>query len=468
MCKPKPMSRLLRPGIACAIPLVSTFLSSCGFVDHFGPRVYDNNLQSQDALNQEALVNIVRASRFQPLNFVAVAQLTGGQSETLTTGLPTVTFGPGQIPSQKQWVFGSNSLGSAATSSFQTSPLQTTAFQQGMISPISAKEVAILLSLFPRESVYYAVLDGIKLTTKTYVYYLRNDPSDDFLDGVTPNDQCKIVAEPKEVDTLTAEIWQPRNDRLCNFSKFVHVLHQAMDWGLSSELMVITSGQNKTAPGPSPNTNPPQTKSGQMSGKATKSNTPGAGGANGGGAATMVCPSASGGGGSGGGGQSGGQQGSTSSCTVGHVCFDPAVALPSVKKLLIQGGVSNICGSNNSSSDYEFPFGSVTAQITMVFRSPEGIYRYLGKLLRDHTNSRVTLSYPDAQPLPREPFLNIIKGTGGTGDCFISVYYDGQSYCVPRAGASNTAMMIDILEQLRNLAISPTDLNAALSVRVVN
>jgi hypothetical protein len=165
-------------------------LASCGFVDHFGPRVYDNNLQSQDALNQETLLNIVRASRFQALNFVAISQLTGGQTETLSSGLPTVTFGPSQIASQKQWVFGSNSLSSVANASFQTNPLQTTAFQQGMMTPISPKTAALLMATLPHESVYYAILDGIKFKTDNYVYYFRNDPLDDAYEGAPTNNKC--------------------------------------------------------------------------------------------------------------------------------------------------------------------------------------------------------------------------------------------------------------------------------------
>jgi hypothetical protein len=188
-------------------------LSSCAFVDHFAPRVYDNNLQSQDALSQETLVNIVRASRFQPLTFVAVSQLSGGQTETLNTGLPTLTFGPGQTNAQKQLIFASNSLASSATSSFQTAPLQTTLFHQGMITPISLKTAAILLASYPRESVYFAVLEGIRLTTTDYVYYLRNDPSDEWFEGITSNEQCRVIAEAREVDTLTADIYLPRNDR---------------------------------------------------------------------------------------------------------------------------------------------------------------------------------------------------------------------------------------------------------------
>ena len=77
----------------CSI-LVATLSGSCAAVDQFGSRVRDGNLNSQDALNQETLLNIIRARDLQPLNFFAITQVSGGQTETLNTGMPTVTFGP--------------------------------------------------------------------------------------------------------------------------------------------------------------------------------------------------------------------------------------------------------------------------------------------------------------------------------------------------------------------------------------
>ncbi len=50
---------------AAVIVVVAALLSSCAFVDAFGPRVYQNNLTFQDANSQEALLNIVRASRYE-------------------------------------------------------------------------------------------------------------------------------------------------------------------------------------------------------------------------------------------------------------------------------------------------------------------------------------------------------------------------------------------------------------------
>src|SRR3972149_6602612 len=102
-----------RVGTLCLEILLALLLSSCGLVDHFSPRVYDANLNSNQVLNQETLLNIVRESQFQPLNFVVISQLAGQHTETLNNGLPTITFGPGQTTAQHQAVFGPNSLADA-------------------------------------------------------------------------------------------------------------------------------------------------------------------------------------------------------------------------------------------------------------------------------------------------------------------------------------------------------------------
>jgi hypothetical protein len=45
--------------------------------------------------------------------------------------------------------------------------------------------------------------------------------------------------------------------------------------------------------------------------------------------------------------------------------------------------------------------------------------------------------------------------------------YGGQFYCVP-SYSRHTAMLMDILIQLRNLSIQSADLNSAFTVRLTN
>ncbi|WP_459162095.1 hypothetical protein [Bradyrhizobium japonicum] len=107
------------------VPLSFLLLASCAAVDQFGERIYDGNRNSQLAQNQETLVNIVRSSHLQPLNFVAITQVSGGQTESLNTGLPTVTFGPLQTVAQHQYQI-SNSVQSGVSGNYQSAPLVST------------------------------------------------------------------------------------------------------------------------------------------------------------------------------------------------------------------------------------------------------------------------------------------------------------------------------------------------------
>jgi hypothetical protein len=61
--------------------------------------------------------------------------------------------------------------------------------------------------------------------------------------------------------------------------------------------------------------------------------------------------------------------------------------------------------------------------------------------------------------------LQILR-TGGPG-CFVWISYELENYCVP-IDAYKTATVLDILVQLRNLAITPNDLNSGFSVRLIN
>jgi len=90
--------------------LISASAFGCAFVDYFTPRQYALNLNSEEALNQETLLNIVRASQYRPMTFMAVSQLTGSQMENFNIGLATITFGPGKSAAAKEFIFGPNTL----------------------------------------------------------------------------------------------------------------------------------------------------------------------------------------------------------------------------------------------------------------------------------------------------------------------------------------------------------------------
>jgi hypothetical protein len=192
---------------AALAAVAGLLLSSCAFVDNYTPRLYQNNLGFGDFTSQEVLLNIVRASRHEALSFVAVSSEGGMQTETLGTGLPIFTLGPAQAAVQKQFAFAGNSLSSSAQSQYSVQPLSTTNFMQGMLTPIGARTLAMLLGTHPRPWVFYATVAGIKLIGKAangrdLVYYFTNDPADDEYDGVATNEKCRDLIKDAYIDAL--------------------------------------------------------------------------------------------------------------------------------------------------------------------------------------------------------------------------------------------------------------------------
>src|ERR1700674_5660276 len=89
-------------------------LAQCKMVDTVDGRFQQINRSSATARNESILLNIVRASRNAPLNFVAISRLSGTTQATAGAGLPSLLTGPYPVATGAR--FATNSLlGAAAT-----------------------------------------------------------------------------------------------------------------------------------------------------------------------------------------------------------------------------------------------------------------------------------------------------------------------------------------------------------------
>jgi len=249
-------------------------------------------------------------------------------------------------------------------------------YQQGKLTPISPKVMALLIVNHPRELVFFAVISGIKLTghekdTKNQVaYYFQNDPADDRINGIQAYDQCETILDRTPVGTGIYN-----DDSTCNFSKFSNILGLMIEFGLTSEL--TTNG--------------------------------------------------------------------------GHFCWDPALALPKYKSIVLTE-TTNVCGKPGA---FQMNFGKIIFQdVEIVVRSTDAIYQYLGKLLRDNSASLLNPGFVSSSYKADGPLLNIaiMSGEKSTG-CIISESVGKEFYCVPHDGGGNTVKLISILEELRNLSM---------------
>ncbi len=386
------------------------------------------------------------------MNFVAITQVTGGQSETLSTGLPTITFGPQQSIAQHQFPI-SNSLSSGATGGYQSNPLVSTTFQHAMLSPVSLRTLALLTSSHPREPVLYALIDSITLldTKGDFIVRFQNDPT-----------RPKTAAACERADNPASAADLQYVAANCNYDAYVRLLEALISAGLTAELI-------------------PEPQTSATGGKSAR-------GGDGSDAASK-------------------EKGTQ---FVGHICFDPTRTVPGYRvgplcrayDYKAKNSRPNISGKasstntkdktdKNSKATSKPESANATPTVTIYtsqidpktrrskqialgpfilslsIRSPVGVYGFFGKLFSQDAGGSFKYNTGEVKNLigPDEPFINITSDT--SAGCYTSVRYESRTYCVPTA-ARNTTLMFTILQELRNLSIQSTDLNSAFTVRITN
>jgi len=436
----------------CLSLLLACVVGSCAVVDQFSNRAYVGNLNVQDALNQEVLLNIIRASRYQSFSWNPVNSVNGGTSLGLSTGLPTVTFGPNN-PQPPYTI--TNSLSSGLTGGYTTSPLLSTNFQLGMLTPITLKTFASLSTFYPREVIFYALIAAINVRSLNTGEFARlvNDPAQDYPDIYHPYDfdeqKCHGIvygSDPK------SHLFP---GTVCSYSKFRALMQTLIEEGLYTETVQYATNASAQS-------------------SAT-------------GASLLQ----------------------TTQVSEGRFCFSNSLrphALPPVQGLPDCGGVEkprNMGGnivvkkSEKTTADdtviqtktksqsidtetttnalipvrdsgpYSTPSyaGVGPIQFSFELRSPNGFLNYLGSWhnFGDRVQFNSYKSVTAERIFGNGPYLVIYNAP--SAQCYSSIEYEGQTYCVPLE-ATHTAMLMDIAVILRNLNVQPSDLNAPFTVRL--
>jgi hypothetical protein len=405
-------------------------LSACAAVDNqLSPRSYAINAGWDRYRNDSTLLNIVRASHSEPLNFVAVskytglADLTAGASAQFVfaphSSSPTATYGP---------IAG----GAKNSNTFDAANLDTQEFYTGIMTSVDIKELHWLLRQgIPRELIFHLLLDSIKLTLPNGdMYELRNDPTDDqWTEAGEPPEsfspRCEYLAQqryperPRDTSyyqppfgSEPMDVWRGLHYNDCRYHKFRYFIRLAINYGLTTEQVEVA------------NPKWPFDKKTQL----------------------MTLPK-------------------------WQFCYDAAIAS--------EFGLSHVkyspsaCGSKlpRSKEDY-FEFGgvesrnSVIRKIAPVLRSPMAVFRYLGVLLRSQPAAdRVTLATSAVQNM-ETPDPRLLTIVGSSFGCFAEASHFGEHYCVPAEGAENTKSAFSVLGSLVALHIKRTDLPASSTVLI--
>jgi hypothetical protein len=409
------MSRKLSSLRAMAALAVLTLVAGCGLVDNaLSPRTYSVNEGADAVLNNTILLNILRASQSEPLNFVAIAKYTGSGQLGLTSQAGQFTYVANVTHPGSQ--FGPNNINGQISGSFDLNVLETKDFYTGLLRGMDATQTNTWFSQgLSRELVFYVLIASIRTTGMDgAVYEYRNDPEDnDWHTSQSEVEHNSAMCLPantgrgRSTQYSDIAIWYGLHENDCRFEKFRFLIDLAVKYGLRTETVAV----------PNP--------------KWTKDST-------------------------------------TEPKTISKVvtCYDPAWFREYAHKKFIPG--LRVCGSPSSVEAAHFSImgpGNLKG-VALQMRSPFAIFQYLGRIVASESQYRVALKGRERgnDDAGRAQVLTIISGSGAS--CFAEAWYHGASYCVPMEGAENTKQIFTLLRAVLATNISAADLNATPTIRV--
>jgi hypothetical protein len=406
-------------------------LAGCALMDYqLDPRAGVINHQTDNARNNEILLNIIRASHSQPLNFVPISKASGTQTTDLKVGLPTFTLGPFQTLMEKQFQFAGNTWDNSSNGSFDSAPLATHDFYANMMSPIALETASALVHMgYSRELVLNTVIAAIRVEGASQTLEYRNDPLGEPDATICPEaDQFYGPQRFLNGSPYAPENRQPNLDA-CEYHIFQFYLQAAMDWGFNIQVKMA----------PNPAYTPDAVKQAKGSGKDPPPKT----------------------------------------ISAAQFCFDPAFTKPGFGAFVRT--LPDRCGAvaldkkppttNQQSLTVVFQNGknkSATLTFTVIIRSSFAAFSYFGHVLRAYPTTPVRLYWPD-RSIGSDDIrdMQILAVTQSPANwCFANTYLNGAFYCVPSDAGDTTKQVFSMLSQLVALNTTTGSLPTTLEVRL--
>jgi hypothetical protein len=409
-----------------------------GCVDQTVPgRVTDLNQGSQSLRESAILLNILRASRSEPLHFVAMSRFTGTASANVNGTLLDNVIGKFGAPNQTA-VGSSGSVAAGATlgNSFDVGVLENRDFYGGFMSPLDLESLNLLMNAgLNREIVLHSVLQGVRVSNRKTgePALFENRPDDDaWTEGRAnePNSpRCKALypagptGEANFEPVASSPVWKRMRD--CRYQKFLYFLRLAVRFGITVEAVPVEGGAGRGKRGLKPGEAPRMESAPPTRDSGREELRP---------AARYV------------------------------VCFDPAIARENgFEKVKIND--PGACGRRRQPGDTnEFRFifneGFILDAIVPIVRSPYAVFQFYGQLLQGQSINEVKLSQPARARDPRREARLLTIEKGGT-DCFARTTYAGADYCVPNAESRNTKEIFVLLNTLVAISTNRSALPAS-------
>lgn len=381
--------------------------------------------------NRAILINLARASRQEPLYFLTVTSVNGQGTTDLHLGDPQFLEGPTLKGAGKDFTFNGNSifLDNSVNTQVQLGSPYSKDFYNGIMSPLGLDDVNLLLHQgFPRELVYYLVIDHAKFTNV-------DNPADSFV--VYNDPQLAGAAASLPPDTTIPP----------TFAQFNTVMALAMTTGFVTEVT------------PPPDCSPAalaQASEGRKKACDKKEAVQQVGGEVANGAVQFVL-------------QPKAEKGAgvrlcferTMAVGLGAAALKFADAQADPERRPIYCGLE---GERGAKQVVRLLNGQVY-KIEIFTRSIYAIYQYLGRMM---TPGGVIPDLVDYQARGEEtPTGPIFVVNSSFTDCFAATDYRGRNYCVPNdSSGATTRQIFTMLNTLVALKQSPGDLPAAQTVLV--
>jgi hypothetical protein len=147
--------------IPLIVGLAVFLLAGCAAVDTLAPRGDTLNRTITDYRNEATLLNIIRASYNEPMNFVTLSTATGHGTLSASAGLASFTMGPGT-----PGLFGPNTATGSATDDFNVAALDDPQSYGALMTPL---DLAMMGFFFSRHW-------PMELLLPIFVNYIRYIP----------------------------------------------------------------------------------------------------------------------------------------------------------------------------------------------------------------------------------------------------------------------------------------------------
>lgn len=159
----------------------SIFLSNCVAIDQYSSRAIGFNEQAAQAKAESVLLNIIRATYAEPLQFtdISTAQGTASVTGTLAATSSVPTRGGFLTPLPQQFLGLNPTLSSQGANQFNLNNLNTQEFYNGLLAPVTVPQLAAFLRTGYDPVVLLAIaVDEVEIQSGRQRVLLKNDVSD--------------------------------------------------------------------------------------------------------------------------------------------------------------------------------------------------------------------------------------------------------------------------------------------------